>query len=69
MPVAMALDMLGMSEYVTKSKQTDTQAPKPDATNQAVKPPKAASGSNAAPCKLIAARRKSKELASQSVTS
>lgn len=62
MPVDMALDMLGISPYVTKSKQPDTHhdnnKPLPDTLVNHTKPPanSAATGTR----KLVAARRKSK---------
>lgn len=54
MPVDMALDMLGLSPNVTKSKQPANNLANPVSTPP---PPPA---SNAAPRKLVAARRKSK---------
>lgn len=61
MPVDMALDMLGISPYVTKSKQPDTHhKPLPDTlvNHTPSKPPtnSIATGTR----KLVAARRKSK---------
>lgn len=59
MPVDMALDMLGISPYVTKSKQPDDHhKPLPDTVVNHTKPPtnSAATGTR----KLVAARRKSK---------
>lgn len=63
MPVDMALDMLGISPYVTKSKQLDAQHKLlPDTLVNHTKPPtnsvahSAATGTR----KLVAARRKSK---------
>lgn len=53
MPVDMALDMLGLSPNVTKSKQPANNPANPVST-----PPPPAS--NATPRKLVAARRKSK---------
>lgn len=55
MPIEMALDMLGISPYVTKSKQPENHnKPLPDTLVNNTKPP--ATGTR----KLVAARRKSK---------
>lgn len=59
MPVDMALDMLGLSPHVTKSKQPDTHnKPMPDTLVNHAKPP--INAANTGSRKLVAARRKSK---------
>lgn len=68
MPVDMALDMLGISPYVTKSKQPDAHhhpnnpKPLPDTLVNHTKPPtnSAANSVVTGTRKLVAARRKSK---------
>lgn len=54
MPVDMALDMLGLSPSVAKSKQPANNLANPMST------PPSPPASNATPRKLVAARRKSK---------
>lgn len=59
MPVDMALDMLGLSPHVTKSKQIDTHnKPQSDTLVNQSKPPAASASTGTR--KLVAARRKSK---------
>lgn len=59
MPVDMALDMLGISAHVTKSKLPDTHnKPLPDTLVNQSKPPAASASTGTR--KLVAARRKSK---------
>lgn len=64
MPVDMALDMLGISPYVTKSKQPDTHhdnnKPLPDTVVNHTKPPTNSAATATGTRKLVAARRKSK---------